>query len=212
MLRLPRPVLPKRFPGGPHHTSAALHVFPLLRESAGLESAVVLQNLRTTNQGLAEAEAQRRLLEYGPNVVAGDELHPRLHLLIKACVNPLVILLLVLAAFSLLTGDRQAAALMMLMVVLGVALRFVQEVRANTAAAKLRAMISVKATVLRHGQPREEPIANLVPGDVVHLSAGDIIPADVRLLSCKDPFVMQAALTGEAFPHIEPGATRPSAR
>jgi P-type Mg2+ transporter len=73
-------------------------------------------------------------------------------------------------------------------------------------------MISVKATVLRHGQPREEPIANLVPGDVVHLSAGDIIPADVRLLSCKDPFVMQAALTGEAFPHIEPGATRLSER
>src|SRR3954454_19759585 len=61
-------------------------------------------------------------------------------------------------------------------------------------------MISVHATVLRDGRPREEPIARLVPGDVVELSAGDMIPADVRLLSCKDLFLIQASFTGEAFP------------
>ena len=149
MFKLPRPVLPKRFPRGPHHTSAALHVFPLLRESAGLENDAILEKLQTTEGGLTDVEARRRYLEYGPNVVARDELHPRFHLLLKACLNPLVILLLVLAGSSLLTGDRQAAVLMLLMVVLGVALRFIQEMRANTAAAKLRAMISVKATVLR---------------------------------------------------------------
>ena len=81
---------------------------------------------------------------------------------------------------SFLTGDFRAGSVMLLMVVLGVVLRFVQEARADTAAAKLRAMISVHATVLRDGQPREVPLGELVPGDVVELAAGDMIPADVR--------------------------------
>ena len=85
---------------------------------------------------------------------------------------------------------------MLLMVVLGVSLRFVQESRADTAAAKLKAMISVTATVVRDGQPREMPLEQLVPGDVVKLAAGDMIPADVRVISCKDLFVIQASLTG----------------
>ena len=96
---------------------------------------------------------------------------------------------------------------MLLMVVLGVVLRFVQEARADSAAAKLRAMISVKATVLRDGQPQEVPIGDLVPGDVVELAAGDMIPADVRLISCKDLFLIQASLTGESFP-VEKFAAR----
>jgi len=89
-------------------------------------------------------------------------------------------------------------------------LRFVQEARADSAAAKLRAMISVHATVLRDGRPREVPVADLVPGDVVELAAGDMIPADVRLLSCKDLFLTQASLTGEAFP-VEKFAAREEA-
>ena len=96
------------------------------------------------------------------------------------------------------------------MVILGVVLRFVQEARADSAAAKLRAMISVHATVLRDGQPQEVPIGHLVPGDVVQLSAGDMIPADVRLISCKDLFLTQASLTGEAFP-VEKFAAREEA-
>jgi Mg2+-importing ATPase len=86
-------------------------------------------------------------------------------------------------------------------------LRFVQEARADTAAAKLKAMISVNATVVRDGQTREIPLAQLVPGDVVHLAAGDMIPADVRLISCKDLFIIQASLTGESFP-VEKFATQ----
>jgi Mg2+-importing ATPase len=89
---------------------------------------------------------------------------------------------------------------MLLMVVLGVTLRFVQETKANTAAAKLKAMISVTATVVRNGQAREIPLQQLVPGDIVKLSAGDMIPGDVRLLSAKDLFVIQATLTGESMP------------
>jgi Mg2+-importing ATPase len=89
---------------------------------------------------------------------------------------------------------------MLVMVVLGVGLRFIQESRADTAAAKLKAMISVTATVVRDGQPRELPLSELVPGDVVQLAAGDMIPADLRLVVCKDLFVIQSSLTGESLP------------
>jgi Mg2+-importing ATPase len=86
------------------------------------------------------------------------------------------------------------------MIALGVGLRFSQESRAGAAAEKLRAMIRVTATVVRGGSSREEPLAALVPGDIVQLSAGDMIPADVRILSCRDLFVVQASLTGESLP------------
>ncbi|WP_431217598.1 hypothetical protein ACQ86N_25825 [Puia sp. P3] len=79
-------------------------------------------------------------------------------------------------------------------------LRYFQETRADHAAEKLRAMVSTHATVLRDGQPAELPLQLIVPGDMVILSAGDMIPADIRLLSAKDLFVNQSALTGEALP------------
>jgi Mg2+-importing ATPase len=164
------------------------------------EPEQVYQKLGTSNQGLSEVEAARRLAEHGPNVVAQDKRHNRWRLFGRALINPLVILLSILATVSALTGDLRATVVMAVMVVLGVVLRFVQEARADTAAAKLKAMISVNATVVRDGQTREIPLAQLVPGDVVHLAAGDMIPADVRLISCKDLFIIQASLTGESFP------------
>jgi P-type Mg2+ transporter len=193
-------VLPKRIPHGPHKPSAAIHVSPLLLETSGAEIEEVFQKLHASKNGLSAAEAERRLQEYGPNVVAREARHTHLRLLGKALINPLVILLLVLAASSFFTGDIRAGIIVLLMVFLGVVLRFVQEARASSAAAKLQAMISVHATVLRDGQPQEVPIGHLVPGDVVQLAAGDMIPADVRLLSCKDLFLIQGSLTGEAFP------------
>jgi len=91
---------------------------------------------------------------------------------VKALLNPLVILLSLLAVVSALTGDLRAAVVMVMMVVLGVALRFVQEAKAGTAAAKLKAMIRVTATVVRGGQAREVPLSELVPGDVVRWRPG----------------------------------------
>src|SRR4029077_19172588 len=120
---------------------------------------------------------ERRLREHGHNVVAQEQRYTRLRLLGKAMVNPLVILLLVLAVLSYLTGDVRAAVVMLLMVCLGVVLRFVQETRADAAAARLKAMISVTGSVLRAGQPREVTLANIVPGDIGKLAAGDMIPA-----------------------------------
>src|SRR6201998_3886609 len=149
MTTLPTSVLPKRIPHGPHKALSAIQVSPLLLEAAGSEAGEVMRRLHTSTGGLSGEEAERRLKEHGPNVVAREDRHPRLHLLGKALINPLVILLLVLAASSFLTGDFRAGGVMLLMVVLGVVLRFVQESRADSAAAKLRAMISVHATVLR---------------------------------------------------------------
>ena len=192
-------MLPRNLRRAPKHISSSIGVSPLLAELAEAEPAVALERLGSSQDGLSEEEAARRLERYGPNVVASDERHTRLRLLLRACLNPLVLLLAVLAIVSLATGDVRAAAVMTVMIVLGVSLRFAQEARADAAAEKLRAMIRVTATVLRAGRPVEEPLARLVPGDVVHLCAGDMIPADVRILTCRDLFVTQASLTGESL-------------
>jgi len=180
--------------------SRSIRASPLLVEVAAVDPGTALRRLGSSAEGLPEEEASRRLEEHGPNVVATEVRHTSLRLFLRACGNPLVLLLALLATVSVLTGDARAAALMAVMIVLGVGLRFFQEARANDAAEKLRAMIRVTATVLRHGAPVEQPVTRLVPGDVVQLSAGDMIPADVRILACRDLFVTQASLTGESVP------------
>ncbi len=180
--------------------SNTIQVSPLLVEVAACDFEEVYRRLESNAKGLTENEAARRIEKYGPNVVAHEQRFRRTRTLGRACANPLVVLLLLLAAVSLATGDPGGATVMLIMVVLGVALRFVQELRAGDAAAKLKAMISVTATVLRDGQPRELPLGQLVPGDVVQLAAGDMIPADLRLVTCKDLFITQSSLTGESLP------------
>jgi len=171
-----------------------------LLHAATSDASALLETLGSSRVGLSEDEAQQRLEKFGLNAVASEQGHSRLQLFAKALLNPLVVLLSILAIVSVATGDVRAAVVMALMVVLGVALRFVQESRADTAAAKLRAMISVTATVIREGKTREIPLAELVPGDLVKLSAGDMVPADVRLISSKNLFLIQASLTGESLP------------
>jgi len=192
-------ILPTRFISARRATPVNDLSEPLLRAAHG-DAAAVLSALETQASGLTQEEAEARFERYGPNAVAKEEGHGRLSLLGRALINPLVILLSVLAVLSLLTGDARAAIVMASMVVLGVSLRFVQESRADSAAKNLRAMIKVTATVVRDGGEREIPLAQLVPGDVVTLAAGDMVPADVRLLSAKDLFVVQGSLTGESMP------------
>ncbi len=170
------------------------------------EAALLLCDSTPGGGGLTQAEAERRLEAYGPNEIAHQRAASWPLRLFHALRNPLVILLAVLAAVSLATGDVRAAIVMTLMIVLGVALRFTQEARADAAAAALRAMIRVTATALRDGRPREVPLREIVPGDVIVLAAGDMIPADVRLLAAKDLFVSQSSLTGESLP-VEKGET-----
>ena len=176
------------------------HGSDLVSAAAIKEITDVLQAHGTSLNGLTEAEAEARLAQYGPNEVGQEKKHEWLHRLWTAVRNPLVILLTVLATISYATGDLRAGTVMLLMVVLGVTLRFVQETKADTAAAKLKAMIKVTATVVRDGVAKEIPLQQLVPGDIVKLSAGDMIPGDVRLIAAKDLFIIQATLTGESLP------------
>jgi len=165
-----------------------------------MDAAHVYAKLNTRPEGLTGVEAQERFERCGPNVLAKDQRAGVLKLLWRAVLNPLVLLLAGLATISFATGDFRSAVVMLSMIVLSVGLKLIQETRADSAAAKLRAMISVTATVSRDGATQEIAITQLVPGDVVQLTAGDMVPGDVRIVKAKDLFVSQGSLTGESFP------------
>ena len=156
-------------------------------------------------EGLSQTEADARLKKFGLNLVAREGKANILQELWGRARNPLNALLLTLATVSYFTGDVRAAVVIASMVVLSITTAFIQEHKSNEAAAKLRAMVHTTASVRRTpcdaDNPFSEiPIEKLVPGDVVRLSAGDIIPAELRLLEAKDLFVNQSTLTGEAMP------------
>ncbi len=183
-----------------HRLPHRIAVAPLVVACAALDASGVFDHLQTRAEGLTTKEAAARLLEYGPNVLAKDQRVGVARLLGRALLDPLVILLAVLAAVSAVSGDLRAAAMMALMITLSVGLKLVQETKANNAAAELKAMITMNTTAVRDGVVREVPVASLVPGDVVHLCAGDMIPGDVRIVHAKDLFVVQGSLTGESLP------------
>jgi Mg2+-importing ATPase len=187
---------------------------------ARLDTAEVLARLRTRNDGLDPTAVEERLAEFGPNVVAQEQKRPfLLQILTRFITNPINILLTVLAVITWLTGeevsDKIGALIMFAMVVMAVFVAHFQETRSSRAVEQLRRLVSNTASVRREieepaaddEQPArrvtkrlEVPIDALVPGDIVHLSAGDMVPADLRLLSAKDLFVNQSALTGESMP------------
>lgn len=161
----------------------------------------VLKDLGTRAEGLTEEEAEAVRERVGPNVVEHEKPLPWWGHLWHCYRNPFNLLLSLLAAVSYLTDDLRAAVVIGTMVLLSTLLRFWQESRSNRAADALKAMVSNTATVLRgRGTGVETPIRLLVPGDLILLSAGDMIPADCRLLTAKDLFVSQAAMTGESLP------------
>jgi Mg2+-importing ATPase len=180
--------------------SKNIHVSPAVEAAARKSGDELLRDLGSAAGGLTQAEAEKRARTAGPNEVAQEKPQGWPVRLLKIALNPLVILLTILSAVSFVTGDARAGTVMAMMVALSVGLRFWQEARADAAAAKLKAMIHVTATVVRDGKPREIPLRDLVPGDVIQLAAGDMIPGDVRVLSCKDLFVSQGSLTGESLP------------
>ena len=168
-------------------------------------AAALLAELGTSADGLSSEEAGARLAKVGPNRVAQQAQSGVLQELYGRLKNPLNGLLLGLAGVSWATGDLRAAVVIFAMVVLSVGLAFLQEHRSGKAAEKLRAMVRTQATVLRRdatgsGSWTETDIGDLVPGDIVKLSAGNLIPADLRILTSKTLHVNQSALTGESMP------------
>jgi len=171
-----------------------------LLEKARADSETVLKELGSQLDGLSEAEAEARLKQVGANEIARQKRQSGLMRLLSNVKNPLVLLLVALGVLSFLTGDQRATVVIFVMVVLGVVLRFFQELRADNAAARLQATVSNTATSVRDGKEKEVLLKRLVPGDIIRLAAGDMVPADVRVISAKDLFLNQAALTGEALP------------
>jgi len=162
--------------------------------------AETLHRLGARAEGLSSDEAAARLAAHGPNRI---EDRPRRRLLLNFLSrfrNPLILILLAAAAISAAMHEPTSVVIITTILLLSVTLDFVQEHRAEIAADKLRERVALKVSVLRDGQVREVPAVEVVPGELVLLRAGDLVPADCRLIESKDLFVNEALLTGESYP------------
>ena len=165
-----------------------------------LPVTALLELLAATPDGLSSAEAALRLAQFGPNLIHEERKRALILQFLAKFRNPLVIILLTASALSAFTGDASSFFIIGTIVLMSVTLDFVQEYRAGQAAERLRHSVVVRGQVLRDGKLLEIPLAEMVPGDVALLAAGDLVPCDGRVLEAKDFFVNQALLTGEAFP------------
>jgi Mg2+-importing ATPase len=165
-----------------------------------LPAVEVARHLDTGPNGLASEEAGRRLARHGPNVIGEHAALSRLEVLWNQLRSPLLLLLLFAAAVSFATGEWADAVIVLVIVLATTAIGYVREYRAQSAAAQLRARVQVHATILRDGRPESVPLHDAVPGDIVVLSAGSVVPADCVLFEATDFFVNEAVLTGESFP------------
>jgi Mg2+-importing ATPase len=170
-----------------------------LAHAATLSAADVLEHLSSSRQGLSSAEAARRLSLYGPNALFVRQVHPTL-VLLRQLRNPILLLLLGAAVVSGFTGGATNALIIGVIVALSVGLGFFNEYRAEVAMTSLRSKIHHDAEVTRDGATRLVPVAELVPGDIVALSIGNVVPADVRLLTVDELECDEGVLTGESLP------------
>jgi Mg2+-importing ATPase len=177
-----------------------------LREACSSTSEAALALLKADPQGLGREESEERLREFGPNVLAGEKRKSFFAEIYARLKDPLVVILLIIGGFSYGTGDFTSGTIVLGMLGISVFLSYFQEQRSSDAAEKLKLMVQASAVVLRDGKEVEIPIREVVPGDIIVLAAGSIIPADLRVISAKDFFVTQAALTGESMP-VEKFAT-----
>lgn len=178
-----------------------------LRDYAFLEEEKLLSSLSASKTGLSTEEALERQNEFGANVITAGIKDTTLHRLREAVINPFNVILLVIAAVNYFTDviasskpDYLTVSIIIFLVLVSSLIAFVQSQRSNAAAERLSEMISNNADVWRDGNLTEIPMDEVVPGDVVKLSAGHMLPADLRFLTTKDTFLAQAALTGESAP------------
>jgi len=150
--------------------------------------------------GLTSQEAEARLSQFGPNDPSPAKRQSPVLDFLRLFLNPLVLILLIAALLSAFLGDATDSAIIAIIVLLSTALDFTQNYKSQRAIEQLRQQVAPTATVLRDGKWRELRRIDVVPGDVVRLSAGDLVPADARLLESRDLFILQASLTGESLP------------
>ena len=181
-----------------------VHATPTLtlRAAAGQSVVDILALLDATESGLGSVEASRRLAQFGPNVLSSRTVTV-FGVLVRQLRNPLLLLLLVAAAVSAATGDVTDGGIIAAIVVLSVGLGFVNEYRSEVAVAALHANIRHEALVWRDGTARRIDVADLVPGDIVSLRVGDLVPADVRVIEAVQLECDEAVLTGESVAAIK---------
>ena len=152
------------------------------------------------NEGLSQQEADVRLRRYGPNEIAERKKLSGLVDFIIRFKNPLILILLIAACISAFFGDPTSASIIVAIVFLSVLLDFINTHKSEKAAEALKSRVQINTTVIRDGVSRELPLHLVVPGDVVLLTAGNLIPADGRVIEAKDFFLNESSLTGESFP------------
>src|SRR5262245_10886250 len=155
---------------------------------------------RSFGKGLSDDEGRRRLAEFGPNEPAPAQRATVVKQLLLLFANPLVIILLIASLVSAVIGDVVNASIIIVIVLLSSALNFLQTARSRRTAERLRKEVAPVATVLRDGEWQVIPRNEVVPGDLIRLVAGDLIPADAKLKESRDLHAQQAALTGESMP------------
>jgi Mg2+-importing ATPase len=170
----------------------------------------LLSTLHASKIGLQPADAEQRLKQYGLNTIRAQQQATALRLLLSQFKSPLVLILIFAAIVSGIVNEWVDASIVLAIVLGSTLLGFVQEYTASNAVEKLRSQVKIKSSVLRGGKPQMLPSEQVVPGDVVILSAGSLIPADGIVLEANDFFVNQAVLTGETFPVEKKPTTVPA--
>jgi Mg2+-importing ATPase len=172
----------------------------------------LLPLLQATPAGLTSAEAKERLRLYGPNGLVAESRFAALIGFLRFFANPLVLVLLAASAISMALGDPIGGGIIIAIVLLSVLVNFYVEFQARHAVEDIRKQVATTAAVVRDGKEQELPVADLVRGDIIRLNAGDLAPADARLLSAKDLHVRESALTGESLPVDKAAADLPEGR
>jgi P-type Mg2+ transporter len=159
-----------------------------------------LKTLQAKTEGLTSAEAQARLQTYGFNVIAKSSDYTSLRLFLQQFKSPITLMLLGASILSFFLGDPTDAVIIFVIVGISSILGFWQEKSAGDAVKKLLSLVELTANVLRDGKFGEIPLKLIVPGDIIQLNAGDIVPADCLLVTSNELFTNEAAFTGESFP------------
>lgn len=183
-----------------------------LKLLAQLSERELFMEMRTSENGLSVEDAKERLEEFGPNKVDAQKPTPAWKMILGAFKDPFVLVLALLMAISFATKDYEAVIVMGIMILASVTITFVQEYRSQKASLALKELIENTCSVTRNSETKEIPMDEVVPGDIVNLATGDMIPADAVLIWTKDLFVNQSSLTGESMPvekFVHAGSKKP---
>jgi Mg2+-importing ATPase len=171
---------------------------------ASLDNETIFKQLQTNRKGLSNEETLKKLRKNGTNIIVSEKKKHWYHFLVKSIVDPFIIVLLVLSLSTYIIGtsntDYIGSFIIFVIACISIIIRFSQEYHSHLSSLKLKHLIKTKANVLRDSKLKEIDVERLVIGDIVYVSAGSIIPADSKIIECKDLFISQALFTGESMP------------